>query len=343
MKKIAFFLCCVMALGMLFTACDSQPSENTKSTTVPTTELQPVTVQELQIVCMPNKTKYLNGEDFDATGLVINAVMSDGTIQENVEWVLQENLHLSSNISYVNVSYQGKTVQIPVLVRHPGNLDAYSVSSFPTMENSPVKGNTYYWLGSSVTLGASAMNESMADFFAKKHDCICIKNAVSGTTLANQNGNSYVARFDAYLQSDQKAEHMDAVIVQLSTNDQLMESFGEITADDVRDPGAFDTTTTFGAIEYIIATAKQTWGCPVLFYTNPPTGYESYMTMVLGLYDIAAKWDIEVIDLFMDLEFNNNPTEEQRKLWMSDKIHPTKAGYRDWWLPKFEDALMNLE
>ena len=66
------------------------------------------------------------------------------------------------------------------------------------------------------------------------------------------------------------------------------------------------------------------------------------MTMVLGLYDIAAKWDIEVIDMFMDLNFNSIPTEEQRKLWMADKIHPTKAGYRDWWLPKFEEALIAL-
>lgn len=66
------------------------------------------------------------------------------------------------------------------------------------------------------------------------------------------------------------------------------------------------------------------------------------MTMVLGLYDIAAKWDIEVIDMFMDLNFNSIPTEEQRKLWMADKIHPTKAGYRDWWLPKFEEALLEL-
>ncbi len=32
----------------------------------------------------------------------------------------------------------------------------------------------------------------------------------------------------------------------------------------------------------------------------------------------------------MDLSFNAQPTEEQRSLWMVDKIHPSRAGYRDW-------------
>ena len=49
------------------------------------------------------------------------------------------------------------------------------------------------------------------------------------------------------------------------------------------------------------------------------------------------------IDMNLDLSFNAQPTEEQRSLWMVDKIHPSRAGYRDWWLPKFEEALLNLE
>ena len=27
---------------------------------------------------------------------------------------------------------------------------------------------------------------------------------------------------------------------------------------------------------------------------------------------------------------------------MSDTTHPTKAGYRDWWTPKFEEMLTGL-
>lgn len=333
-------------LLVLLSACGQQEpaTEPTVFQTDPTTQPPEPVISRLEVVSMPDKTKYLLGEDFDATGLIIRAVMSDGSAIENVEWTIDENLFLTSNTTGVKVSYGGKTLEIPILVRHPGNLDEYAVENFTTLENSPLQGKTFFWLGSSVTLGSNSLNESMADYIAKKYDCVCIKEAVSGTTLATYKKNSYVERLIAYLNSDDRVDQVDAVIVQLSTNDQYKpESFGVVTANDVRDLSEFDASTTFGAMEYIIATVKENWDCPVFFYANPPTDYSSYMTMVLGLYDIAAKWDIEVIDMFMDVEFLNLPTEEQRDLWMSDKIHPTKAGYRDWWLPKFEEALLELE
>lgn len=346
-KWLGVLLCCIILLGLLLTACGPQAqgvTQPAETTAPPTTEPQPVTVQTLQVVSLPEKTQYLLGEDFVANGLVINAIMSDGSVVEDVAWSLPDDLFLTTNTTGVKVSYEGKSVMIPVVVRHPGNVDEYSVANFDSLENSPLQGKTYFWLGSSVTFGSASLNESMVDFIAQKHNCVCIKKAVSGTTLATYKKDSYVDRLNAYLESPDRAEHLDAVIVQLSTNDQTKpECFGTVTDDDVRDPSSFDTSTTFGAIEYIIAVSKQTWDCPVLFYTNPPTGYSSYMDMVLGLYEIAEKWDVILIDMYMDLEFNNIPTEQQWELWMSDKIHPTKAGYRDWWLPKFEDALISLE
>lgn len=344
MKRTWIGFCIVVLIVCMLSACTVLPEETTVPSTAVQTQEQTPEVVQLEVVHLPQKTNYLIGEDFDPTGLVINAQMSDGSVIENVSWTVQEDLFLATTTTGVKVSYGGKTVMIPVVVYHPGNMEEYAVSNMEEIADSPLKGKVFFWLGSSVTLGSNSLNESMADFIAKKYGCTSIKEAVSGTTLATYKKNSYVDRLNAYLESEEKAERVDAVIVQLSTNDQYQpDSFGVVTSDEVRDPAAFDTATTFGAMEYIIATAKQTWDCPVLFYANPPTERSSYMDMVLGLYEIAAKWDIEVIDMFMDLEFNNIPTEEQRELWMSDKIHPTKAGYRDWWLPKFEEALLKLD
>ncbi|MBR2890648.1 MAG: bacterial Ig-like domain-containing protein [Oscillospiraceae bacterium] len=328
-----------LAMLMLLSACAGEPVKDTEPPTVPT---EPELLR-LEIVRMPDKTDYVLGESFDPAGLTLNAVMSDGSVVENVDWSVSEDQVLLTNTTHVPVSYQGKTVQIPVRVRHPGNVDEYAVDNFPTLEDSPLAGKTFFWLGSSVTLGSNSLEESMADFIAKKYDCTCIKEAVSGTTLATYKKDSYVDRLLAWLESEDRPAHVDAVIVQLSTNDQNQpESFGSVTAFDVRDPEAFDTATTFGAMEYIIATVQAELDCPVLFYANPPTERSSYMDMVLGLYEIAVKWDVRVIDMYMDPVFNDLPTQEQRKLWMTDKIHPTKAGYRDWWLPKFEEALLEL-
>lgn len=341
MKRITLLL---IGLMLLFTIAACGTSQESGVDLVQGTTTAPAEVVRLEMVCPPDKTDYLLGERFDPTGLVLNAVMSDGTVAEDVDWTPEENPYLGLGTLGVNIYYGGKAYMQPVTVIHAGNAPEYAASNVPLVADSPLSGKVYFWLGSSVTLGASAMNESMADFIAQKYACTSIKEAVSGTTLAAYKENSYVERWNTYLASPDRAAHLDALICQLSTNDQKKpESFGKVTADDVRDPGAFDVETTFGAMEYIIATAQKTWGCPVVFYTNPPTGDENYRTLVLGLYEIASKWNVTIIDMNLDLSFNAQPTEEQRSLWMVDKIHPSRAGYRDWWLPKFEEALLNLE
>ena len=60
--------------------------------------------------------------------------------------------------------------------------------------------------------------------------------------------------------------------------------------------------------------------------------------MVELLYEIQKKWDIAIIDFWNDAEINSI-TDEERKIYLVDHIHPTKAGYNEWWLPKFQECL----
>lgn len=319
------------------TAVPTGPAGAEESTAVPTEPAEAV-LDKVTMAAPPDKTVYLVGETFDPTGLVVNAVMSDGSVIENVEWTCEDITVMNRMVS-VQVQAMGKNVTVPITVCFAGNVEEYSVASTQTVENSPVKGNTYFWLGSSVTFGAQSEEESMADFFAKKWDCTCIKEAVSGTKLTDAAADSYVYRLNQYLASGDRAEHLDGFICQLSTNDRSdPDGFGVVTEDSVTDPSSFDTKTTFGAMEYIIATARAEWDCPICFYTNPPMKDKNYEMMVEALERIAAKWDITIIDLYRDEDFNDI-SKEDYALYMADTIHPTRAGYREWWLPKFEAAL----
>lgn len=300
-------------------------------------------VWKLTIVQPPKKLEYEEGETFDPAGVVINAKLKDGSILENVAYegiIVDQPLTRTS--LFAKFVYGGETVEQNIKVTLKGNREEYSVASTQEIADSPLEGKVIFWLGSSVTEGASSGQESMADFLAKKHGAQCIKEAVSGTTLADRASSSYVSRLDQYLVSDERAGHVDAFICQLSTNDKgFPDGFGVVTPADVRDAAAFDTATTFGAMEYIIATAKDTWDCPVYFYTNPPMGDENYETMVQSLEEIAEKWGVTIIDLYRDQAFNDI-SEEEQALYMADSIHPTKAGYREWWLPKFEETLSGI-
>lgn len=205
----------------------------------------------------------------------------------------------------------------------------YGLEQITAKTDSVLNGKTILFLGSSVTYGAASGGISFADYLEKQDGCIAVKEAVSGTTLVDEGTNSYIERLNAL-----DLDKVDLFICQLSTNDATQgKNLGEISAStDIED---FDTHTVAGAIEYIIAYAKNTWNCPVLFYTNPKYESAKYEKMVMLLVEIQKKWKIGIIDMWNNEDFNRL-SKEQYDLYMADSIHPTKAGYLEWWLPYME-------
>lgn len=221
-------------------------------------------------------------------------------------------------------------------VFNKGNYGKYSLKSTQAVSDSPINGKTIIFLGSSVTAGYGSLGASFADFLEKADGITAIKEAVSGTTLVDVKKSSYVSR----MKTIDKDINADAFVCQLSTNDatkemplgKMSESFKIID---------FDTQTVAGAIEYIIAYAKETWNCPIIFYTQAKYDSEHYEKMVELLLDIQKKWDITVIDLWNNEEINSI-TDVQRKIYLVDHIHPTRAGYKEWWLPEFQKCLYEI-
>ncbi len=199
-------------------------------------------------------------------------------------------------------------------------------------EDSILKGNTYLFLGSSVTYGPLATGISMVDILAKQESVTCYKYAVPGTTLVDVEGSdqTYIKRMETI----DKTLELDHFICQLSTNDATQKKPLGMVAADLKDPYFFDRTTIIGAMEYIIWYAQTTWNCPVSFYTGTPFYAPLYIDMIDALYELQEKWGIGIIDLYNNEELNSI-SDELYAQYMTDKIHPTFLGYRDWWLPEF--------
>lgn len=220
--------------------------------------------------------------------------------------------------------------------RLPGNADPYNVAHIQPLENSPLEGKTIVFLGSSVTYGAAAKGVSFADYIGARNRCTIVKEAVNGTTLVDEGFSSYICRMKKL-----DVPNADLFVCQLSTNDATQKKpLGTVSGSD--QIGDFDTSTVAGAIESIVAYAKETWDCPVVFYTNPRYESEAYGEMVKLLLELSEKWDITVVDMWNDDAFNDI-TKEQRELYMADAIHPTQAGYLEWWTPEIEKALYQAE
>lgn len=209
------------------------------------------------------------------------------------------------------------------------NAQRYAPENVKRLPDIGLTGKTICYLGSSVTYGAAAKGVSFVEYIAKRNGNEYTKEAVSGTTLVDCTPDSYIARLKKI-----KEKNFDLFVCQLSTNDAAQgKPLGKISSEKEE----LDTATVCGAIEYIIRYARTAWNCPVLFYTNPFYENENYAAMVASLHKIAKKYGIGVLDFYTDKKFNAI-SAENRALYMADPIHPTRAGYLEWWTPKMERA-----
>ncbi len=229
-----------------------------------------------------------------------------------------------------------------------GNGEEYDLSHVKRISDSPLRGLNIVFLGSSITLGKGSDNVSFVDYMAKRHGLNAVKLAKNGTTMATVQPESYIERLETYVNTGAAAP--DYLVCQLSSNDaRLKVDIGSI--DTVADHVLSDLNknTVSGAIEYISGYVQETWGCPVIFFVMPQ--YESdkfndahYEKMITTLYGVKdwSKWGgdrLSILDMWADKSLNNKLLKKW-KLYMTDEIHPTKAGYLDIYTPAF-DSFMN--
>lgn len=194
---------------------------------------------------------------------------------------------------------------------------------------------TIIFLGSSVTYGSAAGGVSFADIICKRNGYKMVKEAVSGTTLVDDDDSSYVSRL-----KKMETGKADLFVCQLSTNDATCgKPLGSISSE--TDMNSFDLHTIAGAMEFIIAYVKERWGCPVAFYTGTRYDSEAYAAMVELLKEIAQKWNVHVINLWENSSLNAIGKADYER-YMADPIHPTLEGYQKWWTPFMEKSIEKI-
>ena len=184
----------------------------------------------------------------------------------------------------------------------PGNAASYDFNAIKPVPGTLWQGKTLGILGSSVVYGACSLADGPGEYIARRLDMRLmrlVKEAVSGTTLADIDDGSYVHRLETRLPASLP---IDLFICQLSTNDASRGvPLGEA--------GNGDTRTVARALEHIIAVVRERWDCPLVFFTGAHF---------------------------------NSPRYQARALYMHDPVHPTRAGYRDWWGPEMVRQLLEI-
>lgn len=180
-----------------------------------------------------------------------------------------------------------------------------------------LKDKKVLFLGSSVTYGSASGGYSFVEAASDICGYSYIKEAVSGTTLVDIGEKSYVAR----LKNIDKNEKIDLFVCQLSTNDAAR----DFALDEIE-----------GAIRFILEYVKDTFSCPMAFYTGTYYEKPKYGEMVELLHSLSKEYDFHILDLYHDEEMLAVEKDDYAR-YMRDPIHPTLDGYKEWWTPKFAE------
>lgn len=214
-----------------------------------------------------------------------------------------------------------------------GNAAEFGPDRLAFNPHSPLAGKSIAFLGSSVTYGAASNGKSFVDFLQARDGVQVTKSAISGTTLAGQEAGGYLDRLRHDFDPD---NHYDLFVCQLSTNDNRHgKKLGQVTPENQRDH--FDLSTTLGAIEEVCRDVAERFG----FYTclqNDPE--HKYADLIERLVQLQQKWHFEIIDLFHNQGLLASTAAHPNAMF--DDVHPTQEGYREIWLPVFEQELTTI-
>ena len=106
---------------------------------------------------------------------------------------------------------------------------------------------------------------------------------------------------------------------------------------ETEDLESLDTTTTIGAMEYIAGYVRQTWNCPVMFFTSPTyENNDKYGALVQAVWQMKDKWGANRACAWFLLNTDIDEIDE----YMADSEHPTGKGYLEWLTTFVEEKLV---
>ena len=172
-------------------------------------------------------------------------------------------------------------------------------------------------LGSSITRGYGnngvSFCEMLNDYQDNEVTFKVKKEAIDGTSLANRNNRSYLARLRNYKEKD--LANFNYVLIQLSTNDLHLFR----NKDDLN-----DERSTVGAINAIFKYLKENFKGKVTFYTCFMKENKKYSELINKLLSFEYRYHFDILDFYTNQEM----LLKNFKSIMKDGIHPNEEGYK---------------
>ncbi|MBN1458674.1 MAG: SGNH/GDSL hydrolase family protein [Armatimonadetes bacterium] len=202
-------------------------------------------------------------------------------------------------------------------------------------------GKTALFCGDSICAGPPNADEAKAGWAGRigaLYGMITTNNGRIAATVALSTDLSHGRKSDNRIINQiesVKNNTYDYVILHGGVND-AMDSLPVGAMTDSTDVAAFDNTTFAGALEELFARAKEYFGEKtqigyIVNYQTPMSNWggatqdmSAYVKVALQVCD---KWNVSYLDLYDDLDFNQEVMKVSTKDNLMDFLHPNDSGY----------------
>ena len=107
------------------------------------------TVTKIEITKQPTKTEYIEGQNFDATGMIVKATYLDGTEKEITDYTIENGNELGKDVTEIEIKFGKFSAFVPVTVSE-NILVSIEVTTQPT-KTEYIEGQTFDKTGMVVT------------------------------------------------------------------------------------------------------------------------------------------------------------------------------------------------
>lgn len=106
-------------------------------------------VKSIEITKQPVKTEYIEGQDFDATGMIVKATYIDGTEKEITDYTIENGNELGKDVTEVEIKFGKFSAFVPVTVSE--NILVSIEVTTPPIKTEYIEGQTFDKTGMVVT------------------------------------------------------------------------------------------------------------------------------------------------------------------------------------------------
>ena len=163
-------------------------------------------ITKLEIASKAVKLKYIVGQNFDPTGMVVKATYENGTVKEITDYTITDGKNLKEEQTAVTIEYEGKTVTQAITVEIK-TITSISIKSMPTKTEYIQNKETLDLTGGSIEISYNDGTKEEMVMTTEEIKATGFDNTKIGKQSITLTYQGYTVAFDIEIKEEAKPEN----------------------------------------------------------------------------------------------------------------------------------------